>query len=37
MSHKPGIDKKAYDALLAKCKDMGYPVEKLVSQKHNGS
>lgn len=36
MSRKPGIDKKTYDMLISKCKAMGYPVEKLVSQKHNG-
>lgn len=37
MSRKPGIDKKTYDMLVAKCKAMGYPVEKLTSQKHSGS
>jgi apolipoprotein D and lipocalin family protein len=34
MSRKPSISKKTYDELVAKCKAMGYPVEKLVSQKH---
>jgi len=35
MSRKPTMDKKLYDELVAKCKAMGYPVEKLVSQKHH--
>jgi apolipoprotein D and lipocalin family protein len=36
MSRKPSIDKKLYEELVAKCKAMGYPVEKLVSQQHKG-
>lgn len=36
MSRKPGINKKTYDELVAKCKAMGYDVDKLVSQKHGG-
>lgn len=35
MSRKPAMDKKLYDELVAKCKAMGYPVEKLTSQKHH--
>ncbi len=34
MSRKPSIDKKCYDEIIARCKAMGYPVEKLTSQKH---
>ena len=34
MSRKPSIDKNIYDQLIEKCKAMGYPVEKLVSQQH---
>jgi len=34
MSRKPSIPPKLYDELVAKCKAMGYPVEKLTSQKH---
>ncbi|MBD1393928.1 lipocalin family protein [Mucilaginibacter glaciei] len=37
MSRKPSLDKKTYDTVIAKCKAMGYPVEKLTSQKHGGS
>jgi apolipoprotein D and lipocalin family protein len=33
MSRKPSMDKKLYDEIVARCKTMGYPVEKLVSQK----
>ena len=32
MSRKPGMDKKQYDEIVAKCKAMGYPVNELVSQ-----
>jgi apolipoprotein D and lipocalin family protein len=32
MSRKPHMDKKLYDEIIARCKAMGYPVEKLVSQ-----
>jgi apolipoprotein D and lipocalin family protein len=32
MSRKPAMDKKLYEALVAKCRAMGYPVEKLTSQ-----
>ena len=35
MSRKPTMDKKLYDELIAKCKAMGYPVEKLTSQQHH--
>jgi len=35
MSRKPTMDKKLYEDLLAKCKAMGYPVEKLTSQHHH--
>jgi len=35
MSRKPTMDKKLYEELVAKCKSMGYPVEKLVSQRHH--
>ena len=35
MSRKPAMDKKLFDELVTKCKAMGYPVEKLVSQKHH--
>lgn len=37
MSRKPSISKQTYTDLIAKCKAMGYPVEKLTSQKHGGS
>ena len=33
MSRKPEMDKALYGKIVAKCKAMGYPVEKLVSQK----
>jgi apolipoprotein D and lipocalin family protein len=36
MSRKPGMDKKQYEEIVAKCKAMGYPVEKLVSQHFPG-
>ncbi|MEO7212090.1 lipocalin family protein [Mucilaginibacter sp.] len=36
MSRKSSISKKTHDELVARCKAMGYPVEKLVSQKHGG-
>lgn len=32
MSRKPTMDKKLYENLVAKCKAMGYPVEKLTAQ-----
>jgi apolipoprotein D and lipocalin family protein len=35
MSRKPTMDKKLYEGLVAKCKAMGYPVEKLTSQYHD--
>jgi apolipoprotein D and lipocalin family protein len=35
MSRKPTVDKKLYEGLVAKCKAMGYPVEKLTSQYHD--
>ncbi|MBC7400134.1 MAG: lipocalin family protein [Mucilaginibacter sp.] len=35
MSRKPAMDKKLYEGLVAKCKAMGYPVEKLTSQHHD--
>jgi apolipoprotein D and lipocalin family protein len=35
MSRRPSIDKKLYETLVAKCKAMGYPVEKLASQHHD--
>ncbi|WP_214071975.1 lipocalin family protein [Mucilaginibacter sp. dw_454] len=35
MSRKPTLDKKIYEALVAKCKEMGYPVEKLTAQYHD--
>jgi apolipoprotein D and lipocalin family protein len=35
MGRKPTMDKRLYDDLVAKCKAMGYPVEKLVSQQHH--
>lgn len=37
MSRKPTMSKNTYDDLVAKCKAMGYPVEKLVWQKHGGA
>ncbi|MGZ3755165.1 MAG: lipocalin family protein [Mucilaginibacter sp.] len=35
MSRRPSMDKKLYDELVAKCKAMGYPVEKLTCQQHH--
>ncbi len=32
MSRKPEMDKALYEKIVARCKAMGYPVEKLVSQ-----
>ncbi len=32
MSRKPSMDKVLYEKIVAHCKAMGYPVEKLVSQ-----
>jgi apolipoprotein D and lipocalin family protein len=32
MCRKPEMDKALYQHIVARCKDMGYPVEKLVSQ-----
>ncbi|WP_183567597.1 lipocalin family protein [Mucilaginibacter sp. SP1R1] len=34
MSRKPSIPQKEYTEIVARCKAMGYPVEKLVSQQH---
>jgi len=36
MSRKPSLDKRVYDELVEKCRAMGYPVEKLISQQHKG-
>jgi len=36
MSRKPEMDKKLHDEIVAKCKAMGYPVDKLVSQQFPG-
>ena len=36
MSRKPGMDKAQYDKIVAHCKAMGYPVDKLVSQQFPG-
>lgn len=36
MSRKPSMDKKVYDEIVSRCKSMGYPVEKLVSQQFPG-
>lgn len=35
MSRKPSMDKKLYEGLVNKCKAMGYPVDKLISQHHD--
>jgi apolipoprotein D and lipocalin family protein len=35
MGRKPTMDKKLYNDLVAKCKAMGYPVEKLTCQNHH--
>ncbi len=37
MSRKPAMDKALYQQIVSKCKAMGYPVEKLVSQKFPGA
>jgi apolipoprotein D and lipocalin family protein len=34
MARKPTIDKKLYAEIVARCKAMGYPVEKLTCQNH---
>jgi apolipoprotein D and lipocalin family protein len=36
MSRKPSMDKKLYDEIVARCKAMGYDVDKLTSQKFKG-
>jgi apolipoprotein D and lipocalin family protein len=33
MSRKPSMDKALYGQLVEKCKEMGYPVEKLTCQR----
>jgi len=33
MSRKPAMDKKLHDELVEKCKEMGYPVDKLTAQR----
>ncbi|MBK0381173.1 lipocalin family protein [Mucilaginibacter segetis] len=35
MSRTPSIDKNLLQHIISRCKAMGYPVEKLVSQKHS--
>ena len=35
MSRKPTMDKALFEELVAKCKAMGYPVEKLTCQNHH--
>ncbi|ASU36538.1 lipocalin family protein [Mucilaginibacter xinganensis] len=37
MSRKPEMDKALHEQIVAKCKAMGYPVEKLVSQGFKGA
>jgi apolipoprotein D and lipocalin family protein len=37
MSRKPTLPQKEYDEIIAKCKAMGYPVEKLVSQQQKSN
>ena len=37
MSRKPEMDKTLHEQIVAKCKAMGYPVEKLVSQEFPGA
>jgi apolipoprotein D and lipocalin family protein len=37
MSRKPEIDQKLHEEIVAKCKAMGYPVEKLTSQQFPGA
>jgi len=34
MSRKQSMDKKLYNEIVERCKDMGYPVEKLTCQNH---
>jgi apolipoprotein D and lipocalin family protein len=34
MARKPTMDKKLYNDIVAKCKDMGYDVSKLTCQNH---
>ena len=36
MSRKPTMDKKLYEQLVAKCREMGYAVEKLTCQGDKG-
>jgi len=36
MSRKPTMDKAKYQEIVARCKSMGYPVEKLTSQQFPG-
>jgi len=36
MCRKPEMDKKLHEEIVAKCKAMGYPVDKLVSQQFPG-
>jgi apolipoprotein D and lipocalin family protein len=36
MSRKPEMDKALYQHLVEQCREMGYPVEKLVSQQFPG-
>jgi len=35
MARKPEMDKKLYEQIITRCKAMGYPVEKLVSQQQH--
>ena len=37
MSRKPEMDKALHEQIVARCKAMGYPVEKLVSQGFAGA
>jgi apolipoprotein D and lipocalin family protein len=37
MSRKPTMPQEEYTKIVAKCKAMGYPVDKLVSQKHRAN
>jgi apolipoprotein D and lipocalin family protein len=37
MSRKPTMDKQLHDELVEKCKEMGYPVNELTSQKHTAT
>jgi len=36
MSRKPSMDKNLYRQIVERCKEMGYPVEKLKCQDHKG-